>query len=96
MKRTLSIPDIVFGKPASVQVLFSGGLDSSILAAILAINLDPSICIDLVNISFDAATSADRISSLFAYYEIRNLAPKRQMRLLCADYEIKEVMDQYE
>ena len=84
--------EIVYGakanNPARIQVLFSGGLDSSLIAAILAEQLPEEVGLDLVNISFDPATSPDRISALFAYPEIRRIAPKRSMRLLCTDFDI--------
>ena len=92
-KRALSIPEIAHGnKEASIQVLFSGGLDSTLLVAILSRVLDPKIKLDLVNVSFDPSTSSDRISSLFAYSELRSLYPDRQFRLLCADFDIKDVL----
>ena len=55
MKRVRNIPEIAFkSDKASIQVLFSGGLDSTIIAAILARELDPIVQLDLVNVSFDA------------------------------------------
>ena len=45
--------------------------------------------------SFDANTSPDRISALFAYEELKKLAPNRKMRMLCADYEIENVIEKY-
>jgi asparagine synthetase B (glutamine-hydrolysing) len=73
--------------------MFSGGLDSTLLAAILCKVLDAKYQIDLVNVSFDAATSADRITAIFSFYELLKLFPDRQrMQLLCADYDIKTVM----
>ena len=92
-KRTQSIPEIAHGeKNTSIQVLFSGGLDSTLLVAILSKILNPNITLDLVNVSFDPATSADRISSLFAYSELKALNPTRKFRLLCADFDIKDVL----
>ena len=70
-------------------MLFSGGLDSALLAAILAESLPEGVGLDLVNVSFDPANSPDRISSLFAFPEIRRLAPKRSIRLLCTDLDIE-------
>ena len=96
-KRTQSIPEIAHGeKNATIQVLFSGGLDSTLLVAILSKILNPNIALDLVNVSFDPATSADRISSLFAYSELKALHPTRKFRLLCADFDIKDVLQDYE
>ena len=92
LRRIRGVSEIVYGadeSEARVQVLFSGGLDSSVLAAILAEALPESVGLDLVNVSFDPATSPDRISSLFAFPEIRRLAPKRSIRLLCTDLNIE-------
>jgi len=57
--------------------MFSGGLDSTLLAAILCKVLDAKYQIDLVNVSFDAATSADRITAIFSFYELLKLFPDR-------------------
>jgi tRNA(Ile)-lysidine synthase TilS/MesJ len=51
--------------------MFSGGLDSTLLAELLAEVLDSNFSIDLINVSFDAETSADRITSIFSYYELK-------------------------
>ena len=75
--------------------MFSGGLDSSILASILAKILDPSIQLDLVNVSFDPDGSPDRISALFSYEDIVKVNPHRKIRLLCADYEIESALKEY-
>ncbi|CDW72582.1 asparagine synthetase domain-containing protein 1-like [Stylonychia lemnae] len=61
-----------------VAVMFSGGLDSTLIGALLAEVTDRDVIIDLVNVSFDAETSADRITAIFSYFEIK--------RMICADY----------
>jgi asparagine synthetase B (glutamine-hydrolysing) len=74
--------------------MFSGGLDSTILAAILCSVLDPQYQVDLVNVSFDARTSADRITAIFSFRELIRLFPERdRLQLICADYNISNVMD---
>jgi asparagine synthetase B (glutamine-hydrolysing) len=73
--------------------MFSGGLDSTILATILCGVLDADYQVDLVNVSFDAKTSADRITAIFSYHELLKLHPGKKLRLICADYNIGEVMD---
>ena len=80
-KRCVGIKD-------SVMVLFSGGLDSAVLAAILAQILPEEIDIDLVNVSFDPENSPDRISSLIVLEDILKISPNRKIRLLCSDHKI--------
>jgi len=92
-RRIKSIP-FEEGVNDSVAVMFSGGLDSTLIAAILGQVLDPpSLGLDLINVSFEADTSADRITSIFSFKELCDLFPDRQIRMLCADYPIKTVMD---
>jgi len=95
--RVESIPEIAKEQEgASVQVLFSGGLDSTTLAALLQDLLCPKICIDLVNVSFSAASSPDRITSLLAFADLRARCPERRMRLLFSDHDVKEVIEVFE
>jgi len=54
----------------SVGLMFSGGLDSTLLAACL-VEVHPGLQIDLVNVSFSPDTAADRITGLFSYHELR-------------------------
>ncbi|EEF50737.1 asparagine synthetase, putative [Ricinus communis] len=67
-----------------VAVLFSGGLDSMILAALLDECLDPSFGIDLLNVSFDGEFAPDRISGQAGVEELRRIAPMRR----CKDLNI--------
>jgi asparagine synthetase B (glutamine-hydrolysing) len=78
-RRALSIPSVVFGdeqKMTSIAIMFSGGLDSTLLAAVLAETVmsrksQKSIRIDLINVSFAPENSADRITGIFSYYELK-------------------------
>ena len=68
--------------------MFSGGLDSTLLARIACEVLDPSIGIDLINVSFAPDTSADRFTSIFSYNELCKLYPDRELQMICADYSM--------
>lgn len=71
--RVINLPSIAHeeSKEApSVGLMFSGGLDSTLLAACLA-EAHPGLRIDLVNVSFSPETAADRITGLFSYHELR-------------------------
>ena len=98
--RVESIPSILNFKPGeptpSVQVLFSGGIDSTILAALLCEVLDPSISLDLVNVSFDPDRSPDRISSLFAIADLKTRFHDRNLNLWFCDFEITAVLAEHE
>lgn len=50
--------------------MFSGGIDSTLIGALLAECLDINITIDLVNVTFDAETCADRITAILSYFEL--------------------------
>jgi asparagine synthetase B (glutamine-hydrolysing) len=73
--------------------MFSGGLDSTLVACILAEILPPEIRLDLVNVSFQAESSADRFTSIFSLHELLKLHPTRKIRMLCADYDlVKDIL----
>lgn len=74
--------------------MFSGGLDSTLIAAIACQVLPPEISVDLVNVSFAAATSADRFTAIFSYHDLIKLYPDRALRMLCADYSIETLFEQ--
>ncbi|CAH1450815.1 unnamed protein product [Lactuca virosa] len=61
-----------------VAVLFSGGLDFMILAALLDECLDSKFEIDLLNVSFDGELALDRISAMMGVKELRKIAPLRR------------------
>lgn len=76
---------------APVCILFSGGLDSTLLAA-LATRHIPSHCpIDLLNVDFDGGRSPDREAALSALAELAALDPQRLWRLVCISSTLAEV-----
>ncbi|GMH32534.1 hypothetical protein BSKO_00368 [Bryopsis sp. KO-2023] len=78
-------------RPAPVLVLFSGGLDSTLLAALLHLCLPSDAPIDLVNVSFTKETSPDRVGSIESVRELRQWAPDRLWRLIEVDSSLDEV-----
>ncbi|PKI44423.1 hypothetical protein CRG98_035155, partial [Punica granatum] len=74
-----------------VAVLFSGGLDSMILAALLEQCLDPQYEVDLLNVSFDGPSAPDRISAKMGIEELRRIAPSRRWRLVEIDADLSSV-----
>ncbi len=54
-----------------MAVLFSGGIDSTLLAIFTHLALPPSVVIVLVNVSFDPLKGPDRITSLVAFTELK-------------------------
>ncbi|XVE85734.1 hypothetical protein DITRI_Ditri17bG0114800 [Diplodiscus trichospermus] len=75
-----------------VAVLFSGGLDSMILAALLDECLDHNYEIDLLNVSFDSESAPDRISAKTGLKELRRVAPLRRWRLVHIDADLSKLM----
>jgi len=63
---------------APIAVLFSGGLDSMILAALLDQCIDPKWTIDLLNVSFDGQLAPDRISAMAGLRELQRISPLRR------------------
>ncbi|KAF3777581.1 Asparagine synthetase domain-containing protein 1 [Nymphaea thermarum] len=76
---------------APVAVLFSGGLDSMILAALLDQCLEPSYEIDLLNVSFDGHSAPDRVSAREGIRELQRIAPCRRWRLVEIDADLSKL-----
>ncbi|KAJ4831422.1 hypothetical protein Tsubulata_023217 [Turnera subulata] len=74
-----------------VAVLFSGGLDSMILAALLDECLDPRYGVDLLNVSFDGANAPDRISAREGVEELKRVAPSRRWKLVEIDADLSKL-----
>ncbi|RZB42122.1 Asparagine synthetase domain-containing protein 1 isoform B [Glycine soja] len=75
-----------------VAILFSGGLDSMILAALLDKCMDPSYEIDLLNVSFDGQLAPDRKSAKAGLNELRRVAPSRKWRLVEIDADLSDLV----
>ncbi|CAO2830204.1 unnamed protein product [Amaranthus hypochondriacus] len=74
-----------------VAVLFSGGLDSMILSAILHECLDSKYDIDLLNVSFEGETAPDRITARAGLKELKRIAPLRGWRLVEIDADLSDL-----
>ncbi|KAJ8614419.1 hypothetical protein CTAYLR_000742 [Chrysophaeum taylorii] len=72
----------------SLAVLFSGGIDSAVLAALCDTHLDAERPIELVNVAFgargrvDADVTPDRLAARRTLRELRALSPARDWRLV--------------
>ncbi|PHT33654.1 hypothetical protein CQW23_25454 [Capsicum baccatum] len=71
-----------------VAVLFSGGLDSMILAALLDKCMDAKYGIDLLNVSFDGPFAPDRVSARAGLKELQKIAPSRRWKLVEIDADL--------
>ncbi|KAK9676036.1 hypothetical protein RND81_11G049600 [Saponaria officinalis] len=78
-------------KSVPVAVLYSGGLDSMILAAILHGCLDASYDIDLLNVSFEGDAAPDRITARTGLKELKRIAPLRRWRLVEIDANLSNL-----
>lgn len=74
-----------------VAILFSGGLDSMILAALLDECLQPSYGIDLLNVSFDGQSAPDRISAKAGLKELQRISPLRRWKLVEVDADLSKL-----
>ncbi|PJF17556.1 putative asparagine synthase [Paramicrosporidium saccamoebae] len=90
-RRLLNIPHIKDASTAHVAILFSGGIDSVILAAIADRVLPPGVPVDLINVAFenrrfvsnnpttDPYSVPDRVSGMVGWEELQNkVAPNRR------------------
>jgi asparagine synthetase B (glutamine-hydrolysing) len=76
---------------APVLLLFSGGVDSTLLAALTHEALPPGVPIDLANICFDGGKSPDRRAAQSALQELAAFAPDRPWRLVEVDATLADV-----
>jgi len=88
---------------ASVAVLFSGGIDSVVLAALSHRHVPHNQPIDLINVSFyndktnggnnNIPNSPDRLAAILSYHEMLLRFPERNWRFIAVDVPYQEVLD---
>ncbi|XP_014215808.1 asparagine synthetase domain-containing protein 1 [Copidosoma floridanum] len=81
---------------AKVGLLFSGGLDSAILAAIAHKHVDSNETIDLINVAFEKKNNCnfdvpDRKTGRQTYDELLKLHPERKYKFIEVDVSRKEL-----
>jgi asparagine synthetase B (glutamine-hydrolysing) len=76
---------------AFIGVLFSGGVDSMLLAALAHRHVPPGRAVDLINVCFDGGSSPDRAAALDGAAELQALFPARDWRLVRVDADVEEV-----
>jgi asparagine synthetase B (glutamine-hydrolysing) len=77
---------------ATIGILFSGGLDCTVLAALAHKNIPHHQPIDLINVCFDPKhASPDRQTSVLSYIDLCRLYPERNWRLVAVDVDVKQV-----
>jgi asparagine synthetase B (glutamine-hydrolysing) len=77
--------------PARIMILFSGGVDSSLIAALASEALPPDLPIDLVSICFANGASPDRASALDSLEELTNAYPTRKWRFIAVNKSYEDV-----
>ena len=88
-------PDVPGPTGANVAVLFSGGIDSMLLAALAHRHVPPDDPIDLLNVAFGEFPSQtpDRIGSLNGLLELKAIAPDRVWNLVEIDLTAEEALE---
>ncbi|CAN3502692.1 hypothetical protein DICA1_E16292 [Diutina catenulata] len=82
-----------------MAVLFSGGLDCTVLASMLCQNLNPGEPLDLITVGFDnprtqqsAASSPDRVLAIKSWEQLQRLFPEVDLRLVQVDVPYRQWM----
>ncbi|KAK8798802.1 hypothetical protein WA158_007886 [Blastocystis sp. Blastoise] len=83
-------------KEKGISILFSGGIDCSLITAITSTLLPRDYFIELLNISFDNPfyNSPDRRTALNSYIDLMAADPSREYRFICVDVSIPELIEE--
>jgi asparagine synthetase B (glutamine-hydrolysing) len=79
------------GPAAELGVLFSGGVDSMVIAALADRHCPPEQPIDLLTVCFDGGCSPDRAAAIDGVAELRIACPDRVWRLIFVDAKLTDV-----
>lgn len=90
-RRVLGVRGGVSSQPR-VGVLFSGGLDSTVLAALVAEALPVDEHIELINVAFDS-TAPDRLTALCSFVDLCARFGPRRFRMICVDVTDEDVRE---
>lgn len=80
---------------ARMAVMFSGGLDSAVLAALTLDLISPNEPLELWNVAFgpNADSAADRQAAFASVEELSQRYPHHDVRFICVDIDWQEVLE---
>jgi asparagine synthetase B (glutamine-hydrolysing) len=70
-----------------IGVMYSGGLDSAVLAAMVASMLEETQCLELYNVAFGNGSAADREAGYQSYEDLRRIYPQLDIRFVVVDIQ---------
>ena len=95
IKKTNNVVDSnIYQTNSKIAVLFSGGLDSTVVAALLDKQYEKDQPIDLLNVCFDYPRhkSPDRVTALASYVDLCKQFPNRKWNLILINVTLDEVL----
>ncbi|CAD5123732.1 DgyrCDS12049 [Dimorphilus gyrociliatus] len=81
---------------AKIAVLFSGGIDSLIIAALCHSHLVENEAIDLINVAFSADNSysvPDRLTGLKSFKQLQKMYPNRKFNFITVDVSLSDLRE---
>lgn len=84
------------GDAASILVLFSGGVDSTTIAALAHRHAQTGEVIDLCSVCFQYGGSPDRLAALHALHELKCVCPGRAWRFIEVNVRIDDALTHFD